>query len=36
MHVQFYLEILTIDPSNHTMEHPKVIASNQKEGFINA
>ena len=30
----FYLEIITCDPSVYTMDHPKFIASNQKEESI--
>ena len=29
--IQFYLEIITCDPSIYTMDHPKSIVSNQKE-----
>ena len=30
----FYAEIITRDPSVYTMDHPKFIASNQKEESI--
>ena len=29
--IQFYLEIITCDRSNHTKDHPEPIVSNQKE-----
>ena len=29
--MHFYVEIITCDPSVYTMDHPKFIASNQKE-----
>ena len=32
--MQFYLEIVTCDPLNDTMDHSKIIASIQKEEFI--
>ena len=32
----FYVKIITYDPSVYTMDHPKFIASNQKEEFIRA
>ena len=32
--IQFYLEIMTGDPSIYTMDHLKFIVSNQKEGSI--
>ena len=34
--LQFYLEIVTCDPLNYTMDHFKFIASIQKEEFISA
>ena len=34
--LQFYLEIVTCDPLNFTMDHSKFIASIQKEEFISA
>ena len=34
--MQFYLEIITCDPLNHTMDHSKLIASIQKEEFISS
>ena len=34
--MQFYLEIITCDPSNYTLDHPKIIVSNQKEEPIRA
>ena len=34
--MQFYLEIKTCDPLNYTMDHPKFIASIQKEEFISS
>ena len=32
--IQFYLEIITCDPSINTMEHSKIIISKQKEESI--
>ena len=32
--VQFHFEIITSDPSVYTMDHPKLILSNQKEYSI--
>ena len=32
----FYLVIITCDPSIYTMDHPKFIVSNQKEESISA
>ena len=32
--MQFYLEIVSIDPLNFTMDHSKLFASIQKEEFI--
>ena len=32
--IQFYLEIVTCDPSNHAMDHSKSIASIKKEKSI--
>ena len=32
----FYEEVITCNPSFNTMDHPKYIASNQKEEFIRA
>ena len=32
--IQFYLEIITCDPSNHTTDHSKVIVLNQREESI--
>ena len=29
--IQFYLEIITCDPSMYSMDHPKLIVLNQKE-----
>ena len=34
--IQFYLEIVTYNPLNYTMDHSKFIASTQKEEFISA
>ena len=34
--IQFYLEIITHDPSIYTIGHPKFIVSNQKEESISA
>ena len=34
--MQFYLEIITCDPLNYTMDHFKFIASIQKEEFISS
>ena len=34
--LQFYLEIITCDPLNYTMDHSKLIASIQKEKFISS
>ena len=34
--IQFYLKIITCDPSIFTMAHPKFIVSNQKEESIRA
>ena len=34
--MQFYLEIVTCDPLNFTMDHSKFIASIEKEEFISA
>ena len=34
--LQFYLEIVTCDPLNYTMDHSKFIASIQKKEFISA
>ena len=34
--IQFYLEIITCNPSIYTMDHPKFIVSNQKEELISA
>ena len=32
--LQFYLEIITCDPLNYTIDHSKLIASIKKEEFI--
>ena len=32
--IQFYIEIITCDPSKHTMDNHKFIASTQKEESI--
>ena len=34
--IELYLEIITCDTSNYTMDHPKNIASNQKAESIRA
>ena len=34
--MQFYLQIATCNPLNHTMDHTKSIASIQKKEFISA
>ena len=34
LEIHFYVEIITCDPSVFTMDHPKFIASNQKEESI--
>ena len=34
--IHFFYKIVTCDPSIYTMEHPKLIASNQKEASIRA
>ena len=34
--IQFYLEIITCDPSYYTMDHPRFNAKNQKEESISA
>ena len=33
---QFYLKIITCDPSNYTKDHPKYIVSNQRIESISA
>ena len=32
--IQFYLDIITCDPSKNTMDYPKIIISNQNEESI--
>ena len=34
--LQFYLEIITCDPLNYTIDHSKLIASTQKEELISS